>query len=209
MTEEPRLLRAVVGESVRRIRELHGARQDDVSRTARLYGLAWSRSKVAELERGEKPVSIEELALLPRILTDLAGADMIGTVDLVPSNALIRLNDTVTITGETLRGILGGRGVGIESARVPHDPDGWKWEIAERMPGGGEAERKTARALGVTPADVISAAYRLWKRPLTDERDRIVTERDPDASPDRRRALRGQVTRTLVEQLTAEIGKGS
>ncbi len=187
------------------MREQGGARQDDVSREARRHGLAWSRSKVAALERGEKSISIEELALLPRILAEATGS-VVSVGMLVPDDVLVRLTDAVAIPGETLKRVYGGTGVQPET--IPHETH---IEIMRKtFPGVphlvvGEAEQKAAPRLGVDAATVATVAYDLWGRSLGAERDARVAEREPDASPDRRRALRGQVTRHLVEQVAAEI----
>jgi len=68
MSEAHRPLRAVLGERVKALREAEGKRQDDLSAAARALGLAWPRSKIGALERGEKAISAEELMLLPAIL---------------------------------------------------------------------------------------------------------------------------------------------
>jgi transcriptional regulator with XRE-family HTH domain len=65
----PKALRDVVGAHVRLLRERAGARQEDVARSARGLGLAWSRQKVDELERGKKAIRAEELILLPGVLS--------------------------------------------------------------------------------------------------------------------------------------------
>src|SRR4051794_18409181 len=68
VTEELLTLRQWIGQAVRRLRDEHGRRQDDVAVAARSVGLAWTRGKVAELERGGKAIPAEELLLLPVVL---------------------------------------------------------------------------------------------------------------------------------------------
>ncbi|MFC6017242.1 hypothetical protein ACFP2T_13620 [Plantactinospora solaniradicis] len=60
--------RQAVGGAIRRLRQESGRTQDDVARSAREAGVAWDRSKVAALERGEKAITAEELILLPYVL---------------------------------------------------------------------------------------------------------------------------------------------
>jgi hypothetical protein len=70
----------------------------------------------------------------------------------------------------------------------------------------GEAEMKAARKLSVDAEVVATAALGLWKRSLTEQRDAIVAETAPaDASPRTLQAMRGRVTRELLEELQARI----
>jgi hypothetical protein len=73
----------------------------------------------------------------------------------------------------------------------------------------GETERKAARTLHVDdPAEVAVAALRLWGRSLTQERDaRVVDAAAPDASPRTLQALRGHVTRHLLEEIEPIVRK--
>lgn len=66
----------------------------------------------------------------------------------------------------------------------------------------GAAEQKAARSLGAEPLDVALAARRLWRRSLTEERDARASEASgADATPRQRQAIRGHVTRALLEDL--------
>jgi hypothetical protein len=73
----------------------------------------------------------------------------------------------------------------------------------------GETERKAARTLHIDdPAEVAVAALRLWGRSLTQERDaRVVDAAAPDASPRTLQALRGHVTRHLLEEIEPIVRK--
>lgn len=89
----------------------------------------------------------------------------------------------------------GGLPAGLVSAR----------DLAEWGKGVGEAEKKSGRRLGEPAAVIVALSRVLWGRTLTEERDRVISERDDDPSPDRLRTLRGQVTRRLVDEIAAEI----
>lgn len=80
-------LRVAVGIGVRAIREAAGRTQDDVARAARILGVAWDRTKVAALERGDKALSAEELILLPAILRE-AGAPFWNMTELFGGGAV-------------------------------------------------------------------------------------------------------------------------
>jgi transcriptional regulator with XRE-family HTH domain len=66
-----------------------------------------------------------------------------------------------------------------------------------------DAEMKAARKLHLDDAvEVAFAALRLWGRSLTEERDaRVSAMAPPDASPRTLQALRGHITRQLLEEL--------
>ncbi len=61
-------------------------------------------------------------------------------------------------------------------------------------------ERRAAERLGVSSFEVALAARRLWKRSMTEERDRRITASE-GASRASVRALAGHVTRQLTEEL--------
>jgi transcriptional regulator with XRE-family HTH domain len=62
-------LRRIVGANVARLRTEHGQTQEEIARVARLWGLAWSQPKVAQIERGVKAITGEDLLALPGILS--------------------------------------------------------------------------------------------------------------------------------------------
>lgn len=65
-----------------------------------------------------------------------------------------------------------------------------------------DADRKAATRLAVDPLVVAVAAQLLWGRSLTDERDRRVRDSAPaDASPRSIQAIRGRVTRHLLDEI--------
>ena len=67
----------------------------------------------------------------------------------------------------------------------------------------GEAEQKAARKLGVTPQMIAQAAYDIWGRSLTDERNLQVEQLDwvDETSTRQVQALRGHVTRQLLDDI--------
>jgi transcriptional regulator with XRE-family HTH domain len=69
----------------------------------------------------------------------------------------------------------------------------------------GDAEQKAARRLRTFSLAVATTARKRWERSFTEERDRRVTEQAPaDATPATLQALRGHVTRALLEELRQE-----
>lgn len=208
-----RPLREVVGEQIRRIREQANVRQDDVSRHARRYGLAWSRAKIGALEGGGKALSLEELVLLPLVLSDALGdarESPVQLTELIPSDSLISLTPDVSIAGRGLLGVLGGSD-GPIPIRFRHLPTMHAVQsatdtrlIIDLKPS--EAEAKVARRLGVPAMLVAETALRLWGCSLTEERDRTVEARgDAGSDPVRLRALRARTTRRLADRLAEQI----
>ena len=72
-----------------------------------------------------------------------------------------------------------------------------------------DAEIKAARKFEVAPDAIVSASRRLWGRTLTEERDRLLQLNSETGQGARaRQALRGHITRQLLGQLAAAVGKG-
>lgn len=191
MNTAPRPLRQVIGEGARRLRTTAGKTRDEVSRTAHTFGLAWSYSKLCELEGGTKAVRPEDIFLLIALYTRLCGRP-VTLADMIDPGASIEITPVVQVTGREFVDCYAGRAVPV---------------YAPPRVVAGLAERQAAKKLGVKPAAVLSTSIATWGRTLTEERDRIVAERHPDASPDRRRALRGRVTRELLGQLGDELDR--
>lgn len=237
-------LRAVLGASARRIREAADVRQEAVARAARTYGIAWSQPKVAALENGGKAVSVEELVLLPMILSSSCGRP-VTLADLVPVDARITLSPETEVAGWVLLRLLAAEDLadvgprdlaarlafaaGLHPELQPEtankrfaadlgrassavhrleallDRDLTEAEHRAALSVPDDADQKAARKIGESPQTIVGLSRTIWGRSLADERDRIVTEQHPDASLDRRRALRGQVTRRLVAELAEFI----
>ncbi|CAI7980248.1 hypothetical protein FRAHR75_770040 [Frankia sp. Hr75.2] len=221
MADEATLsFRQVVGEGVRRVREATGARQDDVAVAARKRGLTWSRQKVAMLERGSKPVSVEELVILLELLTEVCRRP-VGLGELIAPDTRIALSPEVAIGGREMVQILGGEPstigtelmpglvvTGAPEPRVPVGPfavtrselDGWLREA-------GEVEANAARRIGVPLAVFVTAARFRFGRGFTLERDARAQELYDDAGPDRRRGLRSRMSRELTQEVADLIRK--
>lgn len=70
-----RPLAAIVGDRLKAFREQHQLRQSDLATAAEKAGLSWSRSSVAALEAGTRNLSIEELILLPLVISNAGGLE--------------------------------------------------------------------------------------------------------------------------------------
>lgn len=207
VTDEPATLRWWVGARMRALREQHGQRQDDVARAARDLGLAWSRSKVAAVERGDKALPAEELLLLPLVLAE-AQCGQPSLADLLPDGSgTVRLGDQTAMPAAVLAQVVRGEDVDIREVDSPSIRESFAridaWAEAggrERMmsifraymavaPGrdlrellaaeraAGDAERIAARRLGVPFTAVVAAALATWGHGLTEERDARAAQR--------------------------------
>ncbi|MER7963573.1 helix-turn-helix domain-containing protein [Streptomyces ardesiacus] len=93
-----RPLSAIVGERLREFREAKGLRQADIAAAAAQGGLAWSRSSIAALEAGSRNLSIEELLVLPYVISSVGGWDE----PLIPPKVRIAMNGGYVIQGEVI-----------------------------------------------------------------------------------------------------------
>jgi hypothetical protein len=70
----------------------------------------------------------------------------------------------------------------------------------------GDAETWAARKLGVDPLRISQAAYNLWDRSMTAERDRREAEQGAEAGAGQR-ARRGHIPRGLIAEIRFELEK--
>lgn len=187
-----------------RRKELH-LTQDEVARRSWTVGVAFTRSVVDAVERGTRELALPEfaalLAVLGMKLEDLQGS------------GLVALDRGISVDGDTLVGqLLGTQGtwsvvMGSTSAVVNPSSGtaaayGPRSGLQRIVGAYSDAELKAARKLGVTPDAVATAAETLWDRPLAEERDaRVRDQVAKDASVRTLQALRGHVTRALLEEL--------
>lgn len=223
-------LRRIVGRRVGDLRQAAGRRQEDVATAARECGLAWSRSKVASLEAGEKAISPEELVLLPLVLS-LALGRAVTLTELLDVESDITLSTTVTWPASTVAAMFAGDQEVINRLPVPTSPR--TAAIADRalrhvgeathrlrdlgldlmtsdarrvQAQSGEAEVKAARRLHEPRMVIDALGLRLWSRSLSAERDRRLGDvaGQPPATV---RARRGQITRQLLAEMRDYIDR--
>lgn len=219
---------AAIGRRLKALREAAGVRQEDVSTAARACGLSWGRSTVAMLEAGNRRLDWYEFLLLPVVLQVsqvgsytlpelLAGDDEM--VELTPQAHATRAElarllaegpEFLDLNGWKLPGVLSG----AEVMETIVDRARWrrKGHTAEQVEilmreAAGEAEQVAARKLGVTPYAVAVGARRLWGRSLTAVRDARAADAG-ELGAESLRAVRGHVTRELLDELRAHLEGG-
>lgn len=185
-------------------------RREDLARAMTELGFRWTLDTVVNIEGGKRRLQPEEMLTLCYLFRVPASAFLEG-------EGFVALSDEFHATRRALR-VKQGSGEDLEEGewrRHPRHPVWSAWKLAERVDEiharSGPAEQKAARRVGElvgVPADTDDLAHlslRCWGRTLSEERDARVAERaGPDASPRSLQALRGHVTRELVNELVEE-----
>lgn len=162
-------------------------RREDVARGMRTLGFRWSANKVTQVVRGNRSLSVLELAGICAVLGRPV-AEILGDEGALEGSARGELRPGVAVpvtdVWKALMGISGWPATeeGADRGVVVYD----------------EATVKAARSLGLRPEQVDAAAEHLWGRPLGAERDQRVGD-----NPTQGR--RGHVTRDLLSQLKAHL----
>jgi hypothetical protein len=176
-----------LGRQLRIIREEKGVRQEDVAAQLRELGLNWDRSTVASFEIGRRALRLEEIVLC-------CAAYNVSLTDVLRSEP----ETWVQVGQRRISASLVAKIVGDSPLTTPAIARG-----AQNFPTPPtEAERRAARHLGVSPARLVIASEDLWGRRLDAERDRRTSETEAQGEV---RALRGHVTRQLIEELDAAL----
>jgi transcriptional regulator with XRE-family HTH domain len=224
----PKTLQELLAERLRELRLAHRARQEDVARGAVALGLDWTRSTVAAIEAGRRVLTLEETLLLPAIVGLGYGAAVrLGDL-LTPSGQAqgfpgwhdeqVALTPLLTVSlSEIVHALESPTWAGV-AFRAPAASMVSEAEAQlgdGRAPGGGLirwrlqrvkrdalglAEQHAARKLRISPLAVSVAAYLLWDRSLSDERDRRVSEQG-EAPPRTLQARRGHITRAMLAEI--------
>jgi hypothetical protein len=191
----------VLGSNLERLRKEKGWSQDDLVSRGWQVGLPWSRSTIAALEGGRRSVELGEVVLVALILDS-------SVAELLAGDDLATVGDGTRMALEQVRQVLGSTPRSAQNlfpdifSRVSkvHGQDKFSRVM---LSANGEAEQKAARSLGITPKMIAQAAYDLWKRSLTDERNLRVDDLTADGKSSTRQvqALRGHVTRRLLDEI--------
>jgi len=183
-------LRQVLGAGLKHVRQAQGLSQEQAAELVQQYGLTtWIRGTVAQAEVGARRLPLEEVLLLA-VAFGITPVELLTGAD----DDLIELAPDAFLTTATVRALLSG-----ERRRHPQ-PVG-----TPAVGTVGEAERYVARKVGTTPEIVNEVALQRWDRTWSQERDRRLAERAPEASAGQRHALRGHITRELLTELENDL----
>ena len=204
-SQEPLPLRRAIADNIARKRtDEWGGSQDELAEAMRWRHFEWTRSTVADVENCRRPVSLEELIGLKTVM---GGA----LVEFLSHEGVISITPSLEIPPE-------GPGSWEHlfhqkpGERPPPGsvttPEMWKrleasFEAQKQDMAQREAERGAAKALGISPRDVVEHAFRLWRRGFTEERNRRLRMLPGDGSS---RQRKGHITRQLIQEMRTEIG---
>ncbi|HEX6682956.1 MAG TPA: hypothetical protein VF062_09190, partial [Candidatus Limnocylindrales bacterium] len=237
LPSSPVNLREIVAANLRRLRNVTNAEPADVVRAAAHFGLEWTASWYSAVEKGQKPLSAEQLLALPPILTS-ALAYRVSLSDLLLGEGSMHLGQPVegtTISLHYLRELVTAspfrRSFLDFDEQEPPAEVGAAQAAAAKMreivranlgdvdiralaraeTGAGDAEAKLARKLGVPEIVVIAAAASMWGHSMTEEREAQLNpeEGDPPKPSTVSRRLTTAITHKLDEATKAAEAKAA
>lgn len=214
-----------VGRNLRAWRTARALTQADVASAVRSRGLEWVQSTVAALERGARTLAFHEAVAL-------AGALELRPAELFSGHEWVAFGAAGKVRASAVANILSGHEDEVDPTFQFGSPDdelatsermlattserslwweeaGWEDLLRARWAARGEAEMKATKSQGLDdlePEEVAILAMKIFQgRSLTEERDRLLAEEaDATASPRRVQAIRGHITRSLLEQIRQE-----
>lgn len=193
-------LNCAIGERLREIREAEGKTQEEIAALARHWGLQWTQGTVAAIEQARREISLQFelfpfLLALNRPLTDLLPASSSDRIEITSSADVPAAALSEILTARIDRPIRGCR-LKARTAVFTVKTNPARLIVADAL---GVAEQKAAKRLNVEPLKIAKASRKLWGCSLPEERDRRLEGHG--ATPRSLQALRGHVTRELLEEL--------
>jgi transcriptional regulator with XRE-family HTH domain len=212
-------LASVIGKNAQRLRRDAGLTLDQVSIAAKMRGLNWSESRVADFEASRVAPNLTTLIAVVLCLRD-AGCAKATLTALLHSARPIQINDSLELSDGQVVNLVTGR-----RARTPKPSDPKRKKapssstqlealesaVAELSPppdvkailraliiASGATEERTWKALDISRTELADWSARLWGRTFSEERDRR-------AGKGANAQKRGQVSRQLREELKAAI----
>jgi len=192
----------LLARNLRRLRDIGGWTQVELASRARDIGLEWTADTVVAIESGRRKFTAAEVFLVPELL-NVNLAELAKAAD----GELIAVEGGV-LEASDWKGLIAGQGLRRLSKSLHSSARRVSKELTTRE-ASNEAEKKAARSLGMSAANLVLLAHSLWNRGLTDERDaRVRAEIGAgEVSPGRRQALRGHITRGLLAELRQAMDK--
>lgn len=209
--ESPITVRKTIGKNVRRIRMHHGVVADQLAGQMQSLGFKWTASRVSEVERGQKPVSIEEMICLAYSLGVATGSG-IRLADLWEGDFSVEISEQIYWKSGHIAELFKGRPVyGQQRSVLLPDIYGDGTAFGGLKPGlhvdldiadrermiFGVAEKRAQKKFGLTEDELRDACAKLWGRSLSTERDR----RSHGGSAQKK----GHITRELMQELESYL----
>lgn len=222
-------LAEAVGRGFKGIRVSAGVTLNDVAKQSRVIGLRWTASKVSDFEAGRSMPSFATVIAATQALS-MATGEAVSLTDLIGDAGPVAVTESLDLDGASLAGaICGGSEVRVQEQR---DAAIRRTELATQMIldstapraasvesvretlansatssialmvqlRSGLDEQRLAKRLNVSMDQLARISARLWGRSFSDERDR----RAGDGANAQKR---GQVSRTLQDELRTELGR--
>jgi hypothetical protein len=194
-----------IGREIGRRREEAEISQSGVAMCARQFGLPWTRATIAAIELGRKELTLGELLLMPLILKE-AGVSRapLSLGDLIPTDDRpVEVWPGLQLSLPDARTLLTG---GAETREIR--PVNVGVDIRD-LQACDTAEQKAASTLRVPARAIVDAAYALWDQSLSMERRQRLQRSSaaPGATERRRQALKGHITRELLDELRPRLKK--
>lgn len=224
----------LLGDRLSQIRRERELTQDDVARMATAVGLPWARATVVAFENGCRgAIGIQELLLLSQAFSVEPDEWFVGKgwAELTPeAMATLKVIRAMLAGPPVARWIrISERLWDIPQFRDAPNTLGVQFEKLNKLlrkaeeylgpefstdaaidaiqGAAGPAEVKAAYKLQVKPIDISLAAFKLWGRSLTQERNRRAGEAARAATLRSLRYTKGHITRVLLLELAPTLQK--
>lgn len=187
-------LAKLIGQHVRARREELSLTQDELARQ-----VGCTRAALAKIERGERDALTLDEVLTLSIELEVAPAALVGE-----GKTYVRVGPIALRASDVSEGLRGEtRWTSIAASRA-------LMRTVKGTEQGGEADQKAATRLGLDLLELGVLTHHLWRRSLTAERDRRLSEQQREGASARSvQALRGHITRVLLDELRqAQAKKG-
>jgi transcriptional regulator with XRE-family HTH domain len=187
----------VIGTNLREWREKAGLSQEDLAAMVRV-DLDWTRSTVGKVERGERMLELDEVAVL---------ASLVGGFRLLDSPAPIQVTERgATFPPHFLANLFDPRMAdpafsGVEDAF--HAIHRKVAAVLSELPH--EVERRAAARLSITVERLADETKKLYGRNFVEERDGRVRQLQDSGDIRSLRAIRGQVSGELIKEVRGHL----
>ncbi len=181
---------AIVGQTLRALRDERGQTQQDVANLLGQWGLASSRAQVAAIEGGRRDsFTLEELIILCNVC-------QVELSEWFPGDGGVILNEYAEITREELRSTFPVTNHPYLRSQALYDTTS-------------ESERKAARSLGISERELKSIAVELWEAGFRIERERRLDRLEAFGNRRRMAGIRAAISRELMTELRNYLQKKS
>ena len=214
----------IVGSNVRRRRKQAGVTLERFSQEAKRHGLKWSAGRVSDFEAGRVEITLATLVTVAQVLANV-------TDEPVELADLLEIEGGVDILGRTVFDVASMlRGVPVQPADEQRSTP---TEVARRngyrtldvaaaalevpkakvvtlllaQENAGLVDRRAARALGMSLAELTRQSVLLWGRGFSAERDRRAGPAGYEHEGGRTTAEIGEITRALRDELRPRFNK--